>query len=106
MEKEILVPDIGDFENVEVVELLVKSGDAINVEDSLISVESDKATMEIPAPEAGVVKELKVNLGDKVSQGSLILLLEPASNDPAAAPAEEAAAPGAEEPAVKAETET
>ena len=104
MEKEIFVPDIGDFENVEVVELLVKSGDSINVEDSLISVESDKATMEIPAPEAGVVKELKVNLGDKVSQGSVILLLEPASNDPAAAaPAEEPSAP---EPAAKAEAET
>jgi len=98
MAKEIVVPDIGDFENVEVVELLVKSGDAIKVEDSLISVESDKATMEIPSPEAGVVKELKVNLGDKVSQGSLILLLEPASNDPAAvAPAKESPAPAAKE---------
>ncbi len=96
MVKEIVVPDIGDFDNVEVVELLVKSGDSINVEDSLISVESDKATMEIPSPEAGVVKELKVKLGDKVSQGSLILLLEPASNDPTVAvPAEEPPAPAA-----------
>ncbi len=106
MAKEIFVPDIGDFENVEVVEVLVKSGDSINVEDSLISVESDKATMAIPSPEAGVVKELKVKLGDKVSQGSLILLLEPASNDStAAAPAKESPAPEASaKPAAKAET--
>ncbi|MCG6971484.1 MAG: dihydrolipoyllysine-residue acetyltransferase [Gammaproteobacteria bacterium] len=103
MVKEIFIPDIGDFENVEVVELLVKAGDSINVEDSLISVESDKATMEIPAPEAGVVKELKVKLGDTVSQGSLILLLEPASNDSAvAAPVEEPSA----EPAPVATTAT
>jgi len=108
MEKEIFVPDIGDFESVEVVELLVKSGDVINVEDSLISVESDKATMEIPAPEAGVVKELKVNLGDKVSQGNLILVLETTSNDPAvAAPAEEPPAPApSAEPTAKAAAAT
>ena len=108
MAKEIVVPDIGEFENVEVVELLVKSGDSINVEDSLISVESDKATMEIPSPEAGVVKELKVKLGDKVSQGSLILLLEPASNDPAVAvSAQESSstAPSAE-PTANGEAET
>ena len=105
MAKEIVVPDIGDFENVEVVELLVKSGDSINVEDSLISVESDKATMEIPSPEAGVVKELKVKLGDKVSQGSLILLLEPANDSAVVAPAEEPPAPApSAEPAAKAET--
>jgi pyruvate dehydrogenase E2 component (dihydrolipoamide acetyltransferase) len=107
MVKEIVVPDIGDFENVEVVELLVKSGDSINVEDSLISVESDKATMEIPSPEAGVVKELKVKLGDTVSQGSLILLLEPASNDSAvAAPTEEPPAPSAEPAAIAAPAST
>jgi len=75
--KEILIPDIGDFDAVEVIEILVQAGDTIAVEDSLISVESDKATMEIPAPEAGVVKEVKVALGDNVSEGSVLLLLAP-----------------------------
>lgn len=94
MTKEILVPDIGDFDQVEVIEILVSEGDTIQAEDSLISVESDKAAMEIPAPEGGVVKELKVALGDKVSEGSLILLLEPAAagaatSAPAETPAEE-----------------
>lgn len=73
---EVKVPNIGDFEDVEVIEILVSTGDEIQAEDSLISVESDKATMEIPAPQAGIVKEIKVALGDKVSEGSLILLLE------------------------------
>ena len=77
MSKEIHVPDIGDFDAVEVIEILVAVGDQVNAEDSLISVESDKAAMEIPAPESGVVKELKVSIGDQVSQGSLILILEP-----------------------------
>jgi len=77
MAKEIVIPDIGDFDSVEVIEVLVEAGDTIAAEDSLISVESDKATMEIPAPEAGVVVEVKVAVGDQVSQGSLILLLEP-----------------------------
>lgn len=80
MSKEIVVPNIGDFDDVEVVEILVAVGDTIAAEDSLISVESDKATMEIPAPEGGVVKELKLALGDKISQGSVILLLEPAAD--------------------------
>src|SRR5438105_9578789 len=73
---EVKVPDIGDFKNVEVIEVLVKPGDAVAKEQSLITLESDKATMEIPSPGSGVVKELKVKLGDKVSQGSVILLLE------------------------------
>lgn len=73
---EVKVPDIGDYKDVEVVEILVKPGDAVAKEQSLISLESDKATMEIPAPEAGVVKEMALKLGDKVSQGSLILRLE------------------------------
>jgi pyruvate dehydrogenase E2 component (dihydrolipoamide acetyltransferase) len=81
--KEIVVPDIGDFDSVEVIEVLVAAGDTIAAEDSLISVESDKATMEIPAPEGGVVKEVKVAVGDSVSQGSLILLLEPNGEAPA-----------------------
>src|SRR5262245_60260384 len=73
---EVKVPDIGDFKDVEVIEVLVKPGDAVSKEQSLISLESDKATMEIPAPEAGVVKEMVVKLGDKASQGSVILKLE------------------------------
>src|SRR6266581_404837 len=74
--REVLVPDIGDFKNVDVIEVLVKPGDAVQPEQSLITVESDKATMEIPSPAAGVVKELRVKTGDKVSQGSPILVLE------------------------------
>lgn len=85
MAKEIIVPDIGDFDSVEVIEVLVEAGDTVAAEDSLISVESDKATMEIPAPEAGVVTEVKVAVGDAVSQGSLIVMLEPSGE---AAPAE------------------
>jgi len=73
---EVKVPDIGDFKQVEVIEVLVKPGDSIANEQSLITLESDKATMEIPSPDAGVVRELKVKVGDKVSQGSVILLLE------------------------------
>ena len=74
--REVFVPDIGDFKNVDVIEVLVKPGDAVQPEQSLIAVESDKATMEIPSPAAGVVKELRVKTGDKVSQGSPILILE------------------------------
>ena len=92
--KEVTVPDIGDFKQVEVIEVLVKPGDAITAEQSLITVESDKATMEIPAPGAGVVKELRIKVGDKVSQGSPILLLEE-SVATAPAPVAEAAAPAA-----------
>src|SRR3954471_18912425 len=73
---EVKVPDIGDFKNVEVIEVLVKPGDAVSKEQSLITLESDKATMEIPSPGPGVVKELRIKVGDKVSQGTPILLLE------------------------------
>ncbi len=73
---DVKVPDIGDYKDVEVVEILVKPGDTVAKEQSLISLESDKATMEIPAPEAGVVKELVIKLGDKVSQGAVILKME------------------------------
>jgi dihydrolipoamide dehydrogenase len=73
---EVKVPDIGDFKNVEVIEILVKPGDAVTKEQSLVTLESDKATMEIPSPGAGVVKELKIKLGDKLSEGSVILVLE------------------------------
>lgn len=74
--REIRVPDIGDFDEVEVVEVLVKPGDAIAIDDPLVSIESEKATMEIPSPEAGVLVELAVKEGDRVSQGSLLALLE------------------------------
>ena len=74
--KDVLVPDIGDFKEVEVIEILVKPGDTVAKEQSLVSLESDKATMEIPSPEAGVVKELKIKVGDKVSQGSVLLTME------------------------------
>ena len=83
---EIKVPDIGDFDEVAVIEMLVKPGDTVQAEQSLITVESDKASMEIPSSSAGVVKELKVKLGDKVSEGSVVLLLE-AEGGVATAPA-------------------
>ena len=73
---EIKVPDIGDFAEVTVIELLVKPGDTIKAEQSLITVESDKASMEIPSSHTGVVKELVVKLGDKVKEGSVVLMLE------------------------------
>lgn len=99
---EVKVPDIGDFKDVEIIELLVKPGDTIQVEQSLITVESDKASMEIPSSHAGVVKELKVKVGDKVGEGSLVLMLETAAvaaAAPAAAPAAAVAAPVAAAPA-------
>ncbi|MEY3992648.1 MAG: Dihydrolipoyllysine-residue acetyltransferase component of pyruvate dehydrogenase complex, partial [Pseudomonadota bacterium] len=88
---EVKVPDIGDFDEVAVIELLVKPGDSVKAEQSLITVESDKASMEIPSSHAGVVKELKVALGDKVSEGSVVLLIEADGEGAVAAPA--AAAP-------------
>lgn len=91
--KEVNVPDIGGDE-VEVTEVMVKVGDKVTAEQSLITVEGDKASMEVPAPFAGVVKELKVNVGDKVKTGSLIMIFEVEGAAPAAAPAkQEAAAP-------------
>ena len=84
---EVKVPDIGDFKDVEIIELMVKPGDTIKVDQSLITVESDKASMEIPSSYAGVVKEVKVKVGDKVAEGSLILLVEANEGAGAAAPA-------------------
>jgi dihydrolipoamide dehydrogenase len=101
--QEVKVPDIGDFKEVEVIELLVKPGDTVAVDQSLITVESDKASMEIPSSHAGVVKELKVKLGDKVSEGTPLLMLETtdatAAPSPSAAPSVPAAAPQAAAPA-------
>jgi len=96
--QDILVPDIGDFAEVEVIELLVKVGDTVKVEQSLLTVESDKASMEIPSSHAGVIKELKVKLGDKVAKGSLVAIIEATGGAVAAAPAP-VAAPTAAAPA-------
>ncbi|HEX4943486.1 MAG TPA: dihydrolipoyllysine-residue acetyltransferase [Usitatibacteraceae bacterium] len=99
---EVKVPDIGDFKDVPVIELLVKAGDTVQKEASLVTLESDKATMDVPAPTGGVVKELKVKLGDKLSEGSIVLLLESAgalAAVPAAAPAAPAPAPSPATPA-------
>ena len=98
--KEVLVPDIGDFKEVEVIEILVKPGDAIAAEQSVITLESDKATMEIPAPGAGVVESIRVKVGDKVSQGMPILTMKAtgAAAPALAAPAAPAPAPAAPQP--------
>ncbi|MBC3808868.1 dihydrolipoyl dehydrogenase [Undibacterium seohonense] len=98
---EVKVPDIGDFKEVEIIEVMVKVGDTIKVDQSLITVESDKASMEIPSSHAGVVKEIKVKVGDKVAEGSLVVVLEGAASSAAvttsapAAPAAAAPAPSA-----------
>src|SRR5450830_734832 len=106
---EVKVPDIGDFKEVEVIEILVKVGDTIKVEQSLLTVESDKASMEIPSSHAGVVKEIKVKLGDKVAEGSIVVVVDaagaaaaPTAVAAAAAPAPVAAAPVAAAPAAPA----
>src|SRR5688572_13571056 len=83
---EVKVPDIGDFKEIEVIEVLVRPGDTVAKEQSLITLESDKATMEIPSPAAGMVKELRIKVGDKVSKGSLILMLEAPAQAPTKAP--------------------
>ena len=92
---EVLLPDIGDFHDVEVIEVLVNAGDRIEVEDPLITLESDKASMEIPAPQAGVVGEVRVALGDKINQGDLLLTLETAA-EPVGEPAAEETESGGE----------
>ncbi|WP_205230832.1 dihydrolipoyllysine-residue acetyltransferase [Azospira oryzae] len=91
---EVKVPDIGDFKDVPVIEIFVKPGDSVKVEDPLCSLESDKATMDVPSSAAGVVKEVKIKVGDKVAEGSVVVILESAaSGAAAAAPAPQAAAP-------------
>src|SRR5690349_25106568 len=86
---EVKVPDIGDFKDVEVIELLVKPGDRIAAEQSLVTVESDKASMEIPSSAAGIVQSMTVKMGDKVSEGTPLLMLD---TEGASAPVEDAAA--------------
>ncbi len=104
-ERQVLIPEIGDFEDVDVIEVLVAPGDAVQAEQSLITLESDKATMEIPAPCAGVVKELHVAVGDKVREGTRILTLEVAGEaaaaEPEARPAAAELAPTAAAPAAE-----
>ena len=73
---EVCVPDIGDFKDVEVIEVLVKPGDKINKNDPIVTIESDKSSLEIPSPSAGEIKDLKVKIGDKVSEGSLLATIE------------------------------
>ena len=85
--KEIRVPDIGDFSDVDVIEVLVNPGDSVAVDDALITLESDKASMDVPSPEAGTVQEVKVKVGDKVSEGDLVALLEAGSEAAESAPA-------------------
>src|SRR5687767_14868362 len=107
---EVKVPDIGDYKDVPVIEVFVKPGDEVKPEDSLITVESDKATMEVPSPAQGVVKELRVKVGDKVSRGSLVLLLEQAAakgaeDKAAAAPQAPAAKPAAADPEARSKAE-
>ncbi len=96
---EVRVPDIGDFQDVPIIEIHVSPGDEVAVEDPLVTLESDKATMDVPAPEAGTVKQLSVKIGDRVSEGSVLLTLEAATDG--AAPAE----PPAAEPASEARVE-
>jgi dihydrolipoamide dehydrogenase len=83
---EVKVPDIGDFKDVPVIEIHVKPGDIVKPEDALVTLESDKATMDVPSPVAGTVRELKVKIGDKVAEGALVLLLEASADSPRAAP--------------------
>ncbi|MEO8345193.1 MAG: dihydrolipoyl dehydrogenase [Betaproteobacteria bacterium] len=97
---EVKVPDIGDFKGIPVIEIFVKAGDTVKAEDSLVTLESDKATMDVPSPAAGVVKELKVKLGDKVSEGSVIIILD--STVAGDAKPEAAAPPAAAKPATPA----
>ncbi|OIQ87785.1 dihydrolipoyllysine-residue acetyltransferase component of pyruvate dehydrogenase complex [mine drainage metagenome] len=93
--KEVLVPDIGNFDSVDVIEVHIKAGDKVNADDSLITLESDKASMDIPSPFAGTVKEVKLKVGDKISQGVLIALMEAAAEDVAAAAPKPTAEPAA-----------
>jgi dihydrolipoamide dehydrogenase len=98
---EVKVPNIGDFKEVEVIELMVKPGDTIKVDQSLVTVESDKASMEIPSTHAGVVKELKIKVGDKVGEGSLLLILDESGAGAAPAPAPAAAGAPSDKPAAQ-----
>ena len=90
---EVKVPDIGDFSDVPVIDVFVKVGDTVKVDDALVTLESDKATMDVPSSAAGVVKEVKVKLGDRISEGSVVVLVETGAAASAPAPAPAAATP-------------
>ena len=96
---DVKVPDIGDFKDVPIIEVLVKPGDVVKVDQSLVTLESDKATMDVPSPVAGAVAEVVAKVGDKVSMGTLIARMDSAAEEPAqatpASPAKAAAAPAA-----------
>ena len=110
---EVIVPDIGNFKDVPVIELLVKPGDTVKAEDALLTLESDKATIDIPSPADGIVKELKISVGDKVSEGTLVAVLEvetttsasDVASSPASAPAPVAVVSAAPVPAPQATPE-
>ncbi|MGH8076008.1 MAG: biotin/lipoyl-containing protein, partial [Lysobacter sp.] len=108
--KEARVPDIGGYDGVPVIELLVAVGDTVKQDQGLVTLESDKATMEVPAPFAGVVRELKVKLGDSLAEGSVVAMIEPSEGEaaaPAAAPSPPRAEPApASQPTKTAETAT
>lgn len=103
---EVKVPDIGDYKNIPVIEVLVKAGDTVKAEDPLVTLESDKSTMDVPSPAAGVVKEIKLKVGDKVSAGALVLTLEAGGAATAPAPAKAVAAPAAAPAAAQAAAKT
>ena len=96
---EIKVPDIGDFSDIPVIELLVAEGDRVDAEDGLITLESDKATMEVPSPSAGVIRELKVKIDDTVSEGDVVAILEIEAAEDADGAADVAESPAPEAPA-------
>src|SRR4051812_18092116 len=105
---EVKVPDIGDFKDIPIIEVLVKPGDTIGKEDTLVTLESDKATMDVPSPASGVVRDLKIKVGDKVSEGTVLLTLDSeaqakpseakAPAAPAAPPPQQAKAPARDAP--------
>ncbi len=97
--KQVVVPDIGDYKDVSIIEVMVKAGDTISAEDNLVTLETDKAAMDVPSPYTGVIKELKIKVGDKVSQGSLILLMESSATAEAPKADQTAAAPAPAAPA-------
>ena len=96
---EVKVPDIGDYKNIPVIEIFVKVGDTVAVEDTLITLESDKATLDVPSSHAGIVKEIKVKVGDKISEGSVVVMLEASEHAPAVAPVESKSEAKSEAPA-------
>ncbi|WP_308197135.1 biotin/lipoyl-containing protein, partial [Anaeromyxobacter sp. SG17] len=98
---EVKVPALGDFKDVPIIDVLVKPGDAVSKDDALVTLESEKATMDVPSPAAGTIKDLRVKVGDRVSEGSVVLTLDEAG---AARPAAKAAPPSAAKPAPPAAT--